>query len=502
MFSAYFCFLLLEICSITPWRVTSKEIDILDDNDINFRQRLFAVHEFHYLNVLPVGVRMVYDDLDCTFKCLYHPTCISVNLVAEGGLWCELLSSDKYSNPKEFKQNKSSHHYQIISPCSNNPCDNGGTCVAYHEDETFKCVCKSGFIGEQCEKDIDECSTGNDNCSANSECSNTKGSYSCTCKPGYSGDGRTCKDFDECSTAETHNCNADAVCNNTMGSYTCSCKTGYFGDGWTCKDIDECATGKQKCSADAECNNTKGSYNCTCKPGYSGDGRTCNVSTCKEIYTKNISNVSGVMTLYLDSKPVSIFCHMGNFGCGDGGWTPVMKTDGNKVTFHYNSSLWISKSGFNLPGGATGFDRQETKLPTFWNTPFEKICLGMKIDNLTNFILVNKTAVSLHSLIADGKYRNTSLGLKLWKSLIGSNASLQTSCVREGFNAVCSDKKASKARIGIIADDKEDCSDCDSRIGFGTGGYQDDNHTCGNEATYSSDNGSRHIKAMGYILVQ
>ena len=42
-------------------------------------------------------------------------------------------------------------------------------------------------------------------------------------------------DFDECSTAETHNCNADAVCNNTMGSYTCSCKTGYFGDGWTCK---------------------------------------------------------------------------------------------------------------------------------------------------------------------------------------------------------------------------------------------------------------------------
>lgn len=93
---------------------SSTEIDILDDNDINFRQRLFAVHEFHYLNVLPVGVRMVYDDLDCTFKCLYHPTCISVNLVAEGGLWCELLSSDKYSNPKEFKQNKSSHHYQII----------------------------------------------------------------------------------------------------------------------------------------------------------------------------------------------------------------------------------------------------------------------------------------------------------------------------------------------------------------------------------------------------
>ena len=41
-----------------------------------------------------------------------------------------------------------------------------------------------------------------------------------------------------------------------------------------------------------------------------------------------------------------------------------------------------------------------------------------------------------------------------------------------------------------------------SRIGFGTKGYHDDSNTCGNEATHSSDNGDKHIKAMGYILVQ
>ena len=41
--------------------------------------------------------------------------------------------------------------------------------------------------------------------------------------------------------------------------------------------------------------------------------------------------MSQVVTLILESKPVSVLCHMGDFGCGDGGWTPVMKIDGNKV---------------------------------------------------------------------------------------------------------------------------------------------------------------------------
>ena len=43
------------------------------------------------------------------------------------------------------------------------------------------------------------------------------------------------------------------------------------------------------------------------------------------------SNVSGVVTLLVDSQPLSVFCHMGNFGCGDGGWTPVMKIAGSEV---------------------------------------------------------------------------------------------------------------------------------------------------------------------------
>ena len=41
--------------------------------------------------------------------------------------------------------------------------------------------------------DIDECSTSPSVCDMNANCSNTRGSYHCTCKAGYTGDGKTCQ---------------------------------------------------------------------------------------------------------------------------------------------------------------------------------------------------------------------------------------------------------------------------------------------------------------------
>ena len=118
------------------------------------------------------------------------------------------------------------------------------------------------------------------------------------------------------------------------------------------------------------------------------------------------------------------------------------------------------------------------------------------------FIVINKQVNSLYSLIGDGKYRKTSLGRNTWKSLVGSQASLQSHCNKEGFNAVSDLYSTSRARIGIISNNENDCGTCDSRIGFGTGGSHDNSNTCGNEASADPDNGSKHIKAMGYILVQ
>ena len=127
----------------------------------------------------------------------------------------------------------------------------------------------------------------------------------------------------------------------------------------------------------------------------------------------------------------------------------------------------------------------------------------MKIAHQTRFIVITKRANSLYSLIADGNYRATSLGQNTWKSLLGSSASLQPNCNKEGFNTVgYYPSDSPKARIGIIANNENDCITPDSKIGFGAGGNPYDTSTCGNEAKYGGDNGDKHIKTMGYILVQ
>ena len=169
--------------------------------------------------------------------------------------------------------------------------------------------------------------------------------------------------------------------------------------------------------------------------------------------------------------------------------------------------MWTDKKDHNPSAGKTLLDHQETKLPTYWSTPFTKICLAMKIGHQVNSIVINKQANSLHSLIADGNYRSTSLGRHTWKKLIGQQASLQRNCNREGFNSrdwlQLYSLVYSKARIGIISNEQNDCKTPDSRIGFGTGGYSIYDNTCGNTARWHQpDNGEKNIKAMGYILVQ
>ena len=43
-----------------------------------------------------------------------------------------------------------------------------------------------------CPADIDECVNGNNTCALNATCTNTEGSYNCSCNPGYTGNGENC----------------------------------------------------------------------------------------------------------------------------------------------------------------------------------------------------------------------------------------------------------------------------------------------------------------------
>ena len=67
---------------------------------------------------------------------------------------------------------------------------------------------------------------------------------------------------------------------------------------------------------------------------------------------------SQLATLMLGSHQTSVLCHMGDFGCGNGGWTPVMKMNGNEVLFHpfYSQSAYVGI----LPGGHNNFCKKST----------------------------------------------------------------------------------------------------------------------------------------------
>ncbi|XP_019638403.1 PREDICTED: hepatocyte growth factor receptor-like [Branchiostoma belcheri] len=164
-----------------------------------------------------------------------------------------------------------------IDECSSNngrgPCEQ----LCTSTPGSFTCSCNDGYVlnqdGLHCD-DIDECTEGADNCDTQATCTNTVGSHNCTCNTGYTGDGVVCADIDECTT-DTDNCNTQATCTNTDGSFICTCNKGYAGNGVTCADVDECYTNADNCHIHATCSNMEGSFNCSCNPGYQGNGTWC-----------------------------------------------------------------------------------------------------------------------------------------------------------------------------------------------------------------------------------
>ncbi|EDO38134.1 predicted protein [Nematostella vectensis] len=225
--------------------------------------------------------------------------------------------------------------------------------------------------------------------------------------------------------------------------------------------------------------------------------------SCRDILNKRMDAKSGVYFIKPRDAVIKVYCYMESM-CGSKGWTMVMKIDGNKKTFRYDSALWSNKEAFNPSGADGGLDKVETKLTTYSEFPMSKLCTGWDTNGDTRWGLVNYDSASLYGLIADGKYRTMSHGRKFWKAMVPVS-SLQNHCNSEGFN-VFSGGNGGKARIGIISNNELDCGSPDSRLGLGTMGSScgmNNDNSAGNEARCDQlDNGEKSIKSFGYIFAQ
>ncbi|CAG9834182.1 unnamed protein product [Diabrotica balteata] len=148
--------------------------------------------------------------------------------------------------------------------CQKDGCQNGA-CL------DSQCHCNDGYGGCSCEvPDENECKYRP--CDVFAHCTNTLGSFHCTCFPGYQGDGFHCEDINECDDpAIAARCVENSECCNLPAHFLCKCLPGYEGDGEVqCVDIDECRN-PNACGPNAICQNTPGNYTCLCPEGFHGN---------------------------------------------------------------------------------------------------------------------------------------------------------------------------------------------------------------------------------------
>ena len=95
--------------------------------------------------------------------------------------------------------------------CQRSECRRRLQCVLY--ERPYICLCNgTGYEGEYCEKDINECQVGTHRCSNGATCINVPGGYQCLCQgTGYTGVHCT-EDIDECTALSTPCFNGGKQC--------------------------------------------------------------------------------------------------------------------------------------------------------------------------------------------------------------------------------------------------------------------------------------------------
>ncbi|KFD52759.1 hypothetical protein M514_06415, partial [Trichuris suis] len=147
-------------------------------------------------------------------------------------------------------------------------------------------VCHASISLQRSRGKRNNCASMNITCDPNAHCVSFYGKHRCVCKPGFAGNGQTCRDVNECAR---NNGTCVQVCENTIGSFKCSCYPGFT----LAKNGKDCIGTPFRVARNEHmgffllkignggcqhvCEDTKDKISCRCHAGYtlSIDNRTC-----------------------------------------------------------------------------------------------------------------------------------------------------------------------------------------------------------------------------------
>ncbi|CAD5219599.1 unnamed protein product [Bursaphelenchus xylophilus] len=143
--------------------------------------------------------------------CHHNGTC---KVIEEGRFKCYC--------PKGFRGERCEIN---IDDCANNKCQNGAKCLDMING--YKCECPPMFSGKFCEKKLVYCTKDMNPCKNNGKCLPVNGgaNYSCLCQTGFTGENCTIN-ADDC---HSHQCQNGGLCVDGLGKYECNCPIGYSG---------------------------------------------------------------------------------------------------------------------------------------------------------------------------------------------------------------------------------------------------------------------------------
>ncbi|XP_038054823.1 protocadherin Fat 4-like [Patiria miniata] len=169
--------------------------------------------------------------------------------------------------------------------------------------------------------------TSDDRCSRPGYCSPYATCFRgyCTCKAGFTGNGDTCTDIDECTPYPCHTSHSiTGMCVNGFGgirNFTCHCLPGWSGRDCTV-EVDSCQENQCNPLGTVKCVNTANTadYTCKCKRGFEGPLCDGNTDDCAEHQCQNgatcIDGI-GLYTCNCRAPFEGYFCDLDPTVCND-----------------------------------------------------------------------------------------------------------------------------------------------------------------------------------------